>query len=261
MHKGDSGRIVVLGGATGTTGAAIMCASAALRSGAGLVTIACPSSATQAVHASLPQAMAYDWTLPLGDIFGAADVIVCGPGMGTSAVATEALEEALDTAAIVVLDADALNLVAADPDAWSLAERDAPTVLTPHPGEAARLLGDSASDLLDDSYSSARRLATTFGACSVFKSSCATVAAADGRLAVNASGNPGMATGGMGDALAGIVAARLCDEPDPFEALCEAVFAHGMAGDIAAERVGERALSVADLIDALPTVWLLWEER
>lgn len=260
MHKGDAGRVVVIGGATGTTGAAIMAGRAALRSGAGLVTIAAPAQAAMAIHAAAPQIMASDWESDaLSDLLGSADVVVCGPGMGQTASAIAALEQALASNASLVLDADALNLIASG--RVELPQRDAPTVLTPHPGEASRLLGDPVTELLAAPYATALRIAERFKAHAVFKTSSAIVSSVDGDLAVNASGNPGMATGGMGDALCGIIAARLCENDDPFAAICEAVFAHGMAGDIGSERVSTRGLTVDDLIEGLTQVWRFLESR
>lgn len=259
MHKGDAGRVIIVGGATGTTGASLMAAQSALRSGAGLVTIAAPPEAATAIHAALPQVMALDWTSDeLASRLDGADVVVAGPGMGQSDDARRALRRAISSSASLILDADALNLIATGE--VELTDRAAPTFLTPHPGEAARLLGDTAGELLAAPYHTARRLASNFDAVAIFKSSCAIIAGLE-ELAVNASGNPGMATGGMGDSLCGILAARACVTEDPFEAACEAVFAHGMAADIAAERNGERGLTVDDLLMALPKVWLLWESR
>lgn len=260
MHKGDAGRVLVVGGETGTTGAALMAARAALVSGAGLVTIAAPEEAAAAVHASLPEAMAVDWTSELfTSLLEGADVVICGPGMGQSATARLAFDAVVASDAAVVLDAEALHWLAHAPD--SVVGRSAPTLLTPHPGEAATLLGADTADLLADPFESARRLSDRYDATVVFKNAASIIASPDGRLAANSSGNPGMATGGMGDALTGIIAARLCESGDAFDALCEAVFAHGMAGDLAAERLSERAVTVGSLLEALPLVWKLWSAR
>jgi NAD(P)H-hydrate epimerase len=152
----------------------------------------------------------------------------------------------------LVLDADALNHVAQDPTL--LHKRTAGTVLTPHPGEAARLLSSPVPDVQADRYGAARALADRYAAVAVLKGARTVIAAPDGRLAVNPTGNPGLGTGGTGDVLTGCVGAALARLGDAFLAACAAVYLHGAAGDLAASRRSETGLLAGDVIDALPHV-------
>jgi hydroxyethylthiazole kinase-like uncharacterized protein yjeF len=253
MHKGDAGRIVVLGGWPGHVGAALLAGRAALLRGAGLVTVATHASALMAVPSQCPELMSFDAQdhAGLSTLMAAADVVVVGPGLGQSIESNAALDIALQTAKRLVLDADGLNL---------LAERKfalpGMTVLTPHPGEASRLLGRSIAEIMVNPINAALDLATRHNAVVVLKGSASVVAAPDGRVGINGTGNPGMATGGMGDALAGIIASSLCESDDAFEATCHAVCLHGYAGDRAATITGQRGLTVTDLLDAMKRLWI-----
>ncbi len=269
MHKGDAGRIACLGGAPGTSGAIVLTSRAALHSGAGLLRVGTFEESLSMIGAATPEVMTtavlakqleQSHSDELDDLLEWADVVAIGPGLGTSDGAAEALERALDAEIPVVADADALNIMA-DRHRQLVDIEPETLVMTPHPGEAARLIGCETSELLTDPVAAARAIADEWGAIVVLKGASSIVAAPDGRLAVNATGNPGMATGGMGDALTGIIAAHLMDLDDPFEAVCTAVWVHGAAGDLAAESCGHRALSASGLIEALGQVWHGLEER
>jgi NAD(P)H-hydrate epimerase len=256
-HKGDFGHVLVVAGSVGKTGAAHLTAVGALRSGAGLVTIATARSAVPVVAALAPEYM----TEPLEETadgqvdFAAiervlelrADVIAAGPGLGVGPGTAAFVHALVERAGVpLVLDADALNAFADDPD--RLAGRDGVDVIvTPHPGEMARLLGTSAEDVQRDRIGAAREFAAAHRVWTVLKGSRTVIAAPDGRAFVNLTGNPGMATGGTGDVLTGMIAAWLAQLLDA-EAACKiAVYLHGMAGDLAEADEGEVAMTAADV--------------
>ena len=271
FHKGDAGKVLVLGGGEGKAGAAILTARGALVTGAGLVTVGTTPEVVPLVAPAVPELMSAA-VLDAGNLrrealreqLEGADVVAVGPGLGTGPGA-QALMEALwgggdlEAPEALVLDADALNLMAARPDAaaqggsfdemrqrLSAGRR---LVLTPHPGEMARLVDAEIAEVTAAPLLWARRLAAAAGAVVVLKMGATVVVAPDGRAAINGTGNPGMASGGMGDALTGIVAATLCVVDDPFEASCLAVFAHGTAGDLAAARTGRPGVSASAVLD------------
>lgn len=263
-HKGSQGHVLIIGGSAGKTGAAKLAARAALRAGAGLVSVAVPASVAAAVDAEFTETM----TIALADrggepdtgaIAGLADqlerfdVVVAGPGLGTSAGAGELVEALAATVdGALVLDADALNLVAAGAgtSALTAARKGRALTLTPHPGEMARLLGTGTASVQDDRLGSCQRLLGE-GAATVVLKGAATVVAATERLAFNSSGNPGMATAGMGDVLAGAVGA-LAAGMDSFEAAALAVYLHGRAADILAETTGGAGFLAGEVADTLP---------
>jgi hydroxyethylthiazole kinase-like uncharacterized protein yjeF len=266
-HKGSFGHVLVVAGSVGKTGAAVLCATGALRSGAGLVTVATPWHALPMVAAGRAEVM----TEPLpvaasGDLeVGAAeralelcrtrDAVVVGPGLGDNA-STRAFVRRLvrECPRPLLLDADGLNAFAGEVEALaqSIRERQAPTVLTPHPGEMARLVGSRIPDVQSHRLEVALSLAASVGAHVVLKGRRTLVARPDGRAAVNPTGNPGMATGGTGDVLAGVVGALLARGLDVWVAATAGVYVHGLAGDLAAARLGPEALLAQDLVDALP---------
>ncbi|HSV52513.1 MAG TPA: NAD(P)H-hydrate dehydratase [Burkholderiaceae bacterium] len=228
-HKGSYGDVAVLGGAPGMTGAALLAASAALHGGAGRVFVALLDGGNLAVDKSHPELMfrhasTLDWR---------SMTVVCGCGGGD--VVRSVLPKVLSTAGRLVLDADALNAVAADAALQTLlharAARGQATVLTPHPLEAARLLGSNTAAVQADRLAAAQQLADRHGCVAVLKGS-GTVIAAPARIpAINATGNARLATAGTGDVLAGLIGARLATGSAAFDAACEAVFAHGLAAD------------------------------
>jgi len=268
-HKGTMGHLLAVAGSRGKSGAAVILARAALRSGVGLVTVATPRSIQSIVAAAQSEIM----TEPLADtrsgalgraaagaalgLLATRDALALGPGLGTEGGTRAAVFFLLaGRATPAVLDADGLNAFAADrrPRARLLAGPH-PLVLTPHAGEAARLLGTNAAAIQSDRLGSARRLASETAAVVVLKGRRTVVANPDGRASFNATGNPGMATGGTGDALTGIVGALLARGLSGFDAARLGTYVHGAAGDFAAERFGEDGLIASDLVDALPEAW------
>jgi len=260
-HKGDFGRVLIVAGAVGRTGAAHLAALGALRSGAGLVTVATPRSCLPIVAAMAPEYMTepLDET-PAGTVdFGAvdrvldlkADVIAIGPGLG-QAPGTIAFVQALveRTGVPVVLDADALNAFAGDPE--RLQGRDGvDVIITPHPGEMARLLNLSIEAVQHERLRHAREFAAAHRVHVVLKGYRTVIAGPDGRTFVNLTGNAGMATGGTGDLLTGMIAAWAAQLLDA-EAACKlAVYLHGTAGDLAEADEGEVALTAGDLASRL----------
>ena len=249
-NKGDNGHVLVVGGDHGMAGAARLAGEAALRAGAGLVSVATRVEHVFALNAARPELMAHavDGPQTLAPMLERAGVLALGPGLGKNAWGHALWLTALDAGKPTVLDADGLNLLAREPRVFTT-----PTVLTPHPGEAARLLGVTVDDIGRDRFFAARELARRYGAVVVLKGAGSLVAAANGRLDVCPWGNPGMASGGMGDLLTGVVAAMLAQGCEPWEAACLAVGLHARAGDLAARR-GERGLLASDLLEPLRTL-------
>jgi len=252
-HKGTYGTLGVVGGAPGMAGAAALAARAAFRSGAGKVVVVASEASRASVHALLAEATTAAVVPESG-----LSALAVGPGLGTGGASREALASAIAAELPAVFDADALNLLAGRPGA--LGGRSAPTVLTPHPGEASRLLGVSAREVVDDPERAARRLAEAAGAVVVLKGFRSVVAGPGGRTARVLAGNPGMASGGSGDVLTGVVGALLGRGLPAWDAAAAGAFLHGLAGDLAAERVGEEALVASDVVAALPEAFLLVAE-
>lgn len=228
-HKGSHGDLWILGGATGMTGAAVLAARAGLLCGAGRVLVGLLDDAVpmDPLH---PELM-FRLRFPDPDLDRAACVVV-GPGLGRSVEAAARLDHCLGLPIPLVLDADALNLVAAsEVRARRIAAREIPTILTPHPAEAGRLLGIPTAEVQRDRVACALTLATRFRAHVVLKGAGSIVAPPDGRWAINTTGNPGMAAAGMGDVLCGIVGALVAQGAAPGVALRAGVHLHGLAGD------------------------------
>ncbi|MCD9029967.1 NAD(P)H-hydrate dehydratase [Luteimonas sp. BDR2-5] len=247
-HKGTSGRVLIVGGDAGKGGSVMLSATAALRSGAGLVTVATRAPHVGALLARCPEAMAVDVgsASALAQLLAGVDVVAIGPGLGQGAWGHGLYDEVLGSGAPLVMDADALNLLAAS--ATPLAAR---TVLTPHPGEAARLLGTTSADVQRDRPAAVRALAARFGCTAVLKGAGTLVCVPGGVPWLVAAGNPGMAVGGMGDALTGCIAALRAQGLDSEAAAVCGALLHGVAGDTAARDGGERGLLPSDLIAAL----------
>lgn len=251
-HKGLHGRVLCIGGDHGTGGAVLLAAGAALRSGAGLVEVATRDAHFAPLLARWPEAMVRrtDNVTALAGALEAADVIALGPGLGQGAWGHALFNEALDAActasAPLVLDADALNLLAAHPRALPPG-----TILTPHPGEAGRLLGTDAATIQRDRPAAVRALAARWNAVVVLKGAGTLVCAPGGLPWLVAAGNPGMATGGMGDVLTGIVASLRAQGLGAEQAAACSALLHAVAGDVAAAAAGARGLLPGDLIDAL----------
>lgn len=263
-HKGDAGRVAIVAGSRGKTGAAILSARGALRGGAGLVTVLCPASLEAAIVAALPEAMTEG--LPekdghLGSRAGselvrrleAFDAVVVGPGLGTSAETIAAVEEVVRNVRLpLVLDADGLNAFAGRAD--ELGKRAGMTVATPHPGEAGRLLGRGAKEVQADRLAVARELAGRTKSCVLLKGEASLVATPEGRVVVNSSGTPLLATAGSGDVLSGLIAALLGAGLDAPDAAAAAAWLHGSAGEHLARRLGDSGLLAHEVADAVPLV-------
>ena len=267
-HKGNYGHVLVVAGSVGKTGAAVLAATAALRAGAGLVTVATPAPALPIVAASRVEAM----TEPLPataagtvdatgveralELASGRDAVVLGPGLGTERETRAFVREFVPRCPVPLLvDADGLNALAASGDALaatSLLRRPASTVVTPHPGEMARLVGRAIADVQRARLETARSLARETDAVVALKGHRTIVAHPDGRAAVNPTGNPGMATGGTGDVLAGMAGTLLARGGEAWPAVAAAVYLHGLAGDRAAAREGEESLLAGDVLEELP---------
>ncbi len=230
VHKGTFGTLAIVGGASGMVGAPLLAGSAALHAGAGKIWIGFVASEHPPIDWAQPELMLRSADRVIG---AGADAIVCGPGLGTDAAAAAILQRAIGEPAPLVLDADALNLIAAQPGlAPMVAARSAPTVATPHPAEAARLLRQPVSAVEADRVASAEALASLLHASVVLKGAGSVLAHPDGTWDINASGNPGLASAGTGDVLAGFAGAFLAQGIDAKWSLRLAVCLHGAAADV-----------------------------
>ncbi len=265
-HKGDFGHTLLVGGSPGKAGAVILAARAAVRGGAGLVTAAVPEPLLATVDGGSLESMTLALPAAAGGVLsaGAVEAVAAaaegkrsaglGPGLGQSgetASAVRALARELPLPA--VLDADALNALAGR--LGDLAARQAETVLTPHPGEMARLLGIATAEVQADRVAAARRAAAESGAVVVLKGHRTLIADPDGAVYVNPTGNPGMASGGSGDVLTGLIAALLAQGYDALAAGQLGAYLHGLAGDLATEHIAPEALRAGDQIDYLPAAF------
>lgn len=262
-HKGTYGHVLVLAGSPGKTGAAAMCALSVLRIGAGLVTLALPESLNDAMEAKLTEVM----TEPLPetrertiahaalervlDLMQGKRVIAIGPGLSIHPETAELIRAVVKTAkAQIVVDADGIN--ALGPNLEMLRDVALPPILTPHPGELARLLGVDRDEVARHRIPIAQKVATSFGVHLVLKGARTLIANPEGRVAINMTGNPGMATGGTGDVLTGLIAGLLAQGVSAGLAVKAAVYLHGLAGDLAAEAVGQEAMVASDLMAQIP---------
>ena len=262
-HKGDYGRILIVAGSPGMTGAACLAASAATRAGAGLVTAAVPRSLNPIMEVKLTEVM----TLPLPEtaagtlgneageailrVAGRFDIAVIGPGLSRQPETVQMVRMLVaNLRTPMLIDADGLNAIAEDVSV--LRKRESQVILTPHPGEMARLLRRDTADILNDRLAAAEGFARDYGITLALKGALTVVATAEGGLSLNASGNPGMASGGSGDVLSGVIASFWGQGMSADDAARAGVFVHGDAGDRAALLLGERALIASDIIDHLP---------
>ncbi|MEJ2515968.1 MAG: NAD(P)H-hydrate dehydratase [Gammaproteobacteria bacterium] len=246
-HKGAFGHVLVVGGEEGMGGAARMAAEAALRAGAGLVSVATRPVHVPAVLAARPEVMCRGLDDPdaLAPLLDRATVLALGPGLGRSDWSRALYRKAAAAGLPTVLDADGLNLLAED------ADRRDDRVITPHPGEAARLLGIDTTEVQADRPAAARALAQRFGGVAVLKGAGTVVAREEGPLWICDRGNPGMASGGMGDVLTGVIAGLAAQLGDLHTAARLGVLAHALAADDAASAGGERGLAAGDVLDRL----------
>ncbi|WP_333870978.1 NAD(P)H-hydrate dehydratase [Desulforamulus putei] len=262
-HKGSYGRVLVLAGSRGMTGAARMAAKAALRAGAGLVTLALPESSQPEAAAAIDEAMTRglpettEGTLaaaalePVLAACRSADVLVTGPGIGTHPETVELIRALLPRLTIpVVIDADALNALAGATDL--LAKLTVPAILTPHPGEMGRLLDLTVAEVQENRLDLARAAAQRWNLVTVLKGARTVIGTPDGSLYINPTGNPGMATAGSGDVLAGLIAGLLAQGFSPERAAAAGVYLHGAAGDLAAGRLGQLSTMAGDILEFLP---------
>lgn len=243
-HKGRHGRLLCLGGNSGYAGAIRLCAQAGARSGAGLVSAMCHSSSSLALQVACPEVMTSVWEgddQSLLQVMADNDVIACGPGLGRDKWARSILRLITSTEGVKVLDADGLNLLAEQPN------RDANRVITPHPGEAAKLLGCSINQIEQNRYVAVRMLQQRYGGVVVLKGVGSLVCHGD-NIAVCTAGNPGMASGGMGDVLTGVIAALIAQGLSCYDAACLGVYVHSVAADQAARKSGQIGMAASDLI-------------
>jgi ADP-dependent NAD(P)H-hydrate dehydratase / NAD(P)H-hydrate epimerase len=264
-HKGDNGHTLVLAGSQGKTGAAYMAGMSALRAGAGLVTLGAPASLLEIFEAKAVELM----TEPLPDgpaksfdqssvkrareLMGGKDCVALGPGIGQAQGIDDFVREVLTAAeAPLVIDADGLNSLARQMQL--LKKTRAPIILTPHPGEMARLSGMDAGELNWDRVAVARRFAQEWNVVLLLKGARTVVASPEGEVFINLSGNSGMASAGMGDVLTGIIAGLLSQGYEPLEAAALGAYLHGRAGDLALEDLGGIGIIASDLIDRIPAV-------
>jgi NAD(P)H-hydrate epimerase len=245
-HKGTYGHALCIGGSCGFSGAITMAARAAARSGAGLVSVRVPEAVHALVAPAVPEVMVHSsmpesqWT-----------AILAGPGMGRSAATKEQVLHLLETSQVpLVLDADAVTVLSDHIDAICAAS--CPVILTPHPGEFAALFGLKAEDVQEDRFGMVRMAADKLGVTVVLKGAGTLIAMPGRPAALNLTGNPGMAAGGSGDVLAGMMAGLAAQGMDPFEAACAAVWLHGRAGDLAAAEKSQAACIATDIIEKLP---------
>lgn len=270
-HKGDFGKVLIVAGSTGLTGAACMAGQAAVRCGSGLVKIACPKTVLPIIAAKLTEVMTYP--LPdvarkgalalrsLGEIralLNEHDTLVLGPGIGRHRETFELVRRLLaQLDKPTIIDADGLNALADHLDI--VRECSAPLVLTPHPGEFKRLTGLDIPGDFREACAMAREVATDLGVVLVLKGSPTIIGEPGGLTYVNQTGNDGMATGGSGDVLSGMIGSFLGQGMTPIEAAVAGVFIHGMTGDLAAEAYTNRAMIPTDMISFLPKAFALLE--
>jgi len=262
-HKGDYGHLFILSGSLGKTGAPIMAGKAALKMGAGLVTVGTPQSCLPLIARGMVELMteplpetsektfsasALDRAL---DLLEGKDALMMGPGISTNESTAEFVYAFLPRAKVpVVLDADALNILAKQPGILKKLKKTA--VVTPHPGEFARLLGLSTKEVLNRKLELVPQFAREYGVIVVLKSYRTLTGTPDGKVYINPTGNPGMATAGSGDVLSGMIASMIIQEKNPLLAVLAAVYVHGLCGDIGAQRLSEKSLTASDLIRYLP---------
>ncbi|MBN2685059.1 MAG: NAD(P)H-hydrate dehydratase [Pontiellaceae bacterium] len=245
-HKGDFGHLLCIGGSKGFSGAVTMASMAALRSGVGLVSAFVPENIHSLVASAVPEAMVH-YSFPEGKW----SAMLVGPGMGRSATTREQVLHLLESSKVpLVLDADAITVLADHIDA--IAAASCPVILTPHPGEFAALFDLKVDEVQEDRLTLARMAAARLGATVVLKGAGTIVAAPDRPAGINMTGNPGMASGGSGDVLAGMLAGLAGQGMNPFEAACAAVWLHGHAGDLAAAEKSQASMLATDIIDKLP---------
>lgn len=260
-HKGNFGRALLVAGSKGMAGASVLAARAALRSGVGLLTVHVPACNNTIVQTAVPEAMTSidSNNSCFSDKIDSSkyNAVAVGPGVGQFKESEAALYNLIkSSSAPLVLDADALNILSRNREWLSLLPKG--SVLTPHPGEAERLFGKFA-----DRYATigaVREMARKYNIVILLKGAYTTVVAPDGNIYFNSTGNPGMATGGSGDVLTGIILALLAQGYEGVDAARMAAYMHGLAGDLAVSELGETALVAGDIVNYLPKAWLSFEK-
>ena len=260
-HKGDFGRALLIAGSQGMAGASILAARACLRSGVGLLTVHVPYCNNMIVQTSVPEAMTEmdpsDTCFACPTDTDDYQAVGIGPGLGKSEETEAAVLEQIDACQTpMVVDADALNVLAGHRNYIGRLPKG--SILTPHPKELERLVGKC-----QDSYerlTKARELARTAGVYIVLKGAYSAIITPQGKCYFNTTGNPGMATGGSGDVLTGVVLALLAQGYAPQDAACLATYVHGLAGDIACKKQGMMGMTAGDIVNYLPLAWRMMEE-
>lgn len=263
-HKGTYGHLLIIAGATGKTGAALLAGSGGLRSGTGLVTLCIPYELNSIIQSGLWEAMTVPLQSTANGILSIEDItvikntlqdkqaLVVGPGIGTAEETSDLIKKLYkEVETPMLIDADALNILATDTDL--IMKATGPRILTPHPGEMARLTGLSTSEIMQNRIEITRKYAVENKIYLVLKGVDTLVCNPEGKMAINPTGNPGMATGGMGDVLAGLIGGFLAQSLSPWQACCLGVFCHGMAGDRLAEETSAGYLA-SELSDQIPFV-------
>lgn len=255
-HKGSYGWLVITGGEQGMSGAVRLCGEAALRSGAGKVTVLTREEHAALTNIGCPELMArgVGASSDIESLLAAADVVVTGTGLGQGDWSVDLLEASLAAGKPTVIDADGLNLLAEGKGASRAPAGDEQWVLTPHPAEAARLLGCSTKEVQGSRVDAAQEIAAAYGAVVVLKGCGSVIAKPSGRYAICPLGNPGMSTAGSGDVLSGVIGALLAQGLGTWDAALTGVAAHAAAGDLAAGQGGQRGMLASDITAFLPAV-------
>jgi NAD(P)H-hydrate epimerase len=259
-HKGSAGHVVIFAGSRGHTGAGLLAAHAACRGGAGLTTLAGPASLNVVFSLGIPEVMTASMqdedglirfdSQAVSKILEGKRAIVVGPGLGTHADAEALVKHLLGVEKPMVIDADGLTCLSRCID--SLSKAGSKVVLTPHPGEMARLLGSDVDSIQANRVEVARAFAQKHGCVVVLKGARSIIAAADGAVWINSTGNAGMACGGTGDVLAGLIGALLAQGLDAADAACVGTYLHGAVGDEIASAQGQLGMRASDIAEALP---------
>ena len=260
-HKGTSGKVVVIAGSKGYTGAAALTCESALRTGAGLVTLAIPDSLNAIMEEKLTETITHpypdlkteksikDVLALLEELIKGADAVAIGPGIGRAILTQKLLKKLMAHLSIpAVIDADGLF-----PEIIRKHKIPLP-VITPHPGEMARLMSTKIESILSSPLEFSRECARKYSACVILKGSHSLISSPEGETVINPTGNPGMATAGMGDVLTGIIAGLLAQGIPPEKTAVLGAFIHGLAGDVASDRIGPRGIVAGDLVPLIPEV-------
>ncbi|MEE8638020.1 MAG: NAD(P)H-hydrate dehydratase [Candidatus Margulisiibacteriota bacterium] len=248
-HKGDYGRVLIVAGSPGMTGAAVLAARGALRSGAGLTYLAVPRNLVNFVDSMTPEVI----TLPFEKIKNIkADAIAIGPGLGVTEQTKKLLSSLVLRPTPLVIDADALNVISKDLNILKKAKAKAKVIITPHPGEMSRLIKRSVEYVQKNRVSVAKEVAQRLRCMVVLKGYKTVMAHPSGRSFTNPTGNPGMASGGVGDVLTGMLAGFLAQGIAAWEASVLAVYLHGLAGDLAAKEKNQHGVIASDLVEKIP---------